>query len=155
MKKYKKYTVELSVYHGTTFSNSEKIKNIGAAELFFTTNIARAKDYSSDGTIIKTTKTLKFEYLNEAKTFVREWQKFTFLDFILKIEKWNSKKFKVERFKKSMYPTQGRSETAWIFGDKTPLFSGKKLNPSNWKVQHQYKHSKLYNHQRAMKRFEV
>ena len=105
-----KYTVMLNFYHGTSESDLGKINLLGAEELFFTSCLGRAKQYSIDGVVLKIDKKFKFKYLNDAKKFCKEIIKMPFHDIIEKNVK--PKKYQVKRYKKGS--VSGRQETIYI-----------------------------------------
>jgi len=136
----KNYTVELNFYHGTSESDFEKIDLLGAEELFFTSCLGRAKQYSVDGVVLQINKKFKFKYLNEARKFCREIIKTPYFDIIEKNVK--PKKYKVKRFK--VGSKSGKEERFYIISNKNDLWWYAKPSPAFLEKTKDYKkiHSK-------------
>lgn len=142
MKKYKSYFVVFQMYHGTNNNDAEKIKNIGFDELFFSSSLLRAKSYSIDGTVLKINKKIEFNYMNDAKKFIRKYQTIDFIDLIINGKEVN--KIKVLKYKKSSSPTSGKAEEIFLLGDKKYIGWANKLSPSQSSEQYQYKNMRIH-----------
>ena len=135
------YEVEFNIYHGTTECNALIIKNsIKVKELFFTSCLARAKSYS-DGTIIYTSHSEYFKYLNDAKKFVRDLIKKPFIDYIH--EGVNTKHLRIKKFK-VVFPSSGQSEIIHILKKNRCMYWAEKPSPCRREKTKDYIKLKLH-----------
>ena len=130
----------LNFYHGTSENDLEKINLLGAEELFFTSCLSRAKQYSVDGVVLEIEKKFKFKYLNDAKKFCRDIIKMPFHDVIEKDVK--PKKYQVKRYNPNS--NSGREEMIYIVSDNGDHWYYTK--PSPCYLHEVTENDKIYSH---------
>ncbi len=135
------YYVEFSVYHGTSRDKAVNIVRFGSEELFFTTEISRAKSYSDEGVVLRKQMKIPFQYLNEAKRCIRKIVMMDFVDFIEKDVK--GKNLRMLKFNPSV-KHRGKTEEISITDGKRYLYTADNPSPSVGDKRFSPKYFKLH-----------